>query len=137
MKERAIGGFSRGVLELARTCRRQPRREMTGDLYDRFTGLAQVRRTLAGAACLQHGARVFIASPGKNAWAVRQVLREMGAMLVTRERKADAIVIGTLSPGPMLDACEKRQNCGKPAVMPWTPLVHAPRERQMPRRMAG
>ena len=37
------------------------------------------------------------------------------------EARADVLVIGTLSPGPVLDALQRRQGAGKPVVAAWTP----------------
>jgi GT2 family glycosyltransferase len=113
-KERAGAGWRRGLIELARSWRAQPRRALPMPLYDRFTGLAAVRDRLCG---LVEGRRVAIVAPGKNVELIRNVVVEQGGVL-TREDRAEMRVVGTMSPGPMLDAW--RQYDGA-AQMPWLP----------------
>lgn len=126
VKEQAAHGFADGVAELLQTLQHQPAETLQQELYDRFTGLAHVRAELAQhAEWLGGGVRVAIVNEGKNAWAVRQVLDELGAQIVV-EREADALVIGTLSPGPMLDAWtqQRQRRCGddRPVLLPWQPV---------------
>lgn len=118
-KESAEEGFARGVAELRSTLRSTTRSEMPEALYDRFTGLAHARAHL-GAALMSAGAgRVAITAPGKNEWAVRQALAELGIEVVERRAGAEALVIGTLSPGPILDALEDSSGEGVPVIAPW------------------
>lgn len=106
IKERAELGFAHGLFDLARTYFRQPRREMPIDIWDRFTGKAAARETLSAA----HRERPFTSAAfialGKNDHIIAEVLRELGVKLTTDEAAAEALVIGTLSPGPMLDALD-------------------------------
>jgi hypothetical protein len=104
LKERAETGYAAGLLDLARTALRQPRREMPRPLWERFTGLAAARAALER----EHAARPFrtaaLIESGKNEHVVRAALAERGTRIVRDPDSADALVIGTLSPGPALDA---------------------------------
>jgi GT2 family glycosyltransferase len=120
-REGAMAGFERGRLELEATIDQQPRQLMKPELFDCFTGLVHVRGTLARAAALAGGAHAAVVDEGKHAWVVHHALYELGIGVVS-ERKADALVIGTLSLGPMLDAWERRRGGGgPPVIMPWMP----------------
>lgn len=122
VRELAGEGYARGVRELLATCAQQPPREMAGALFDRFTGLAQARRVLGACDELGLGVRVAVVDEGKNAHVVRAALGELGVELVGDERSADVLVIGTLSPGPMLDALEARRRRDQHVVCPWMPV---------------
>lgn len=121
-KERALAGFGSGLTELRRTIRDQRRTPMRSDLWDRFTGLSYARMAIGAA----HAAKPFdsaaIVDPGKNAWVVARVLSELGVRVAGDGEDAGALVIGTMSPGPMLDALARR---GK-WVGPHSPRVIAP-----------
>lgn len=98
----------------------QPRTPMPVETWDRFTGLAAARRSAQAAA--QHGVRrACLHAPGKNRWAVEQALHEAG-IETTPPEHAQAAAIGTLSPGPALDAIAalRRQSPGLPIISPWT-----------------
>ena len=60
-----------------------------------------------------------IVRPGKNEHVVRRALEELGVRIVDDEDLCDALVIGTLSPGPMLDAVERLAPIGTRVVAPW------------------
>lgn len=107
-KESASAGFSRGLAEAMRTLARQPRTPMPADLWDRFTGKAAARETIASQLDNERFSSASIITPGKHADVVRGVLREAGVCLVDDAREADALVIGTLSPGPIADAWQQR-----------------------------
>jgi hypothetical protein len=66
---------------------------------------------------------VAVVDAGKNAWAVREGLEDAGAELVDDERDADLLAIGTLSPGPLWDAWERRARAGSRVLPPWIPLT--------------
>ncbi len=134
LREGAIGGWMRGVMELMGTAGRQPRRQMTVEQFDRFTGLAAARSALRAAHAQKPLGRCAIVSPGKNEWVVRSALEEVvvgstdsrGAGRWHRRRghgenveTADTLVIGTMSPGPMLDALARHAASGKRVVMGW------------------
>ena len=61
-----------------------------------------------------------IVAAGKNEWAVRQALHELGIEVVERGAGEGALVIGTLSPGPLLDAIESTRGEAIPVVAPWS-----------------
>jgi glycosyltransferase involved in cell wall biosynthesis len=134
MNERASSGFSRGMAELLESIAAQPDRTMTEREFDRFSGLAAARAALGSDPRLTFGAvrggacRVAMVEPGKNAWAVEEALRELGCRVVKVVEGADAVVVGTLSPGPMLDAAERWRRREVEVVCPAEPfrsLEHA------------
>ncbi len=116
-KEDAMSGFAAGLRELARTLGHQEQTPMTRDLWRRFTGAAAAREGLAWSLSLRGVRTAAVVHPGKNVEVVRSVLAELGIIEVG-EQQAEALVIGTLSPGPMLDAMEKRAQDPR-VVMPW------------------
>ncbi|MFG0273886.1 MAG: glycosyltransferase family 2 protein [Phycisphaerales bacterium] len=120
-KERARRGYAIGLAELAWTLRRQRRTPMDRALYNRFTGLAHARRAFEDSPLLARGMTVSIVEPGKNAWCVAVALAELGIRVTEDPGEADALVVGTLSPGPMLDAWDKLVAAGEAhrAVPPW------------------
>lgn len=120
-KEGAMEGFRLGLIEWESVRDSQPRREMPAGLYDRFTGLAAarecLRESLDGFRC------VSIIERGKHAHLIEQVIRDLGLELVDEDR-AEALVIGTLSPGPMLDALDQRGEDGRRAIPAWNLMKH-------------
>lgn len=121
-KERALAGFGRGLVELRRTLRAQTRTPMSPDLWDRFTGLAYARAALRRAHTARPFASAAIVEEGKNAWAVARALADLGVRIVGDGEEAAVRVIGTLSPGPMLDALDRRRRW----LAPHMPAVLAP-----------
>jgi GT2 family glycosyltransferase len=124
-REGAEAGYLKGLGELFAAMDRQVRREMSPALFDRFTGLAHARAALARAPELVDTRQVALVEVDKNAWAVRRALVELDIEILTNESRADAIVVGTLSPGPILDALDRHRGADKPVVAPWTPLEKA------------
>lgn len=124
-KEGAVAGYAAGLAELALTLWRQPRTPMAPALFDRFTGLAGAREWLQTEPLLARVRRVAVVDPGKHDWAVRRALVEMGLEVVEEADGAEALVVGTLSPGPMSDAYERRVGLGQPALRPWAPIERA------------
>ena len=121
MKENAAEGYSCGMSELLQTLDRQPHREMSIEQFDRFTVLTSARSVcerLSREGSLGNSIRVAIVDEGKNCWAVRQALVECGARLVKEPDRPDVRFIGTLSPGPMLDAFQRRMSLGENVMMP-------------------
>jgi hypothetical protein len=114
------------MTELRRTQEDQPSQPMSDALFDRFTGLTHVRAELAGHPDLAGRVRAAVVDEGKHAGIVRQALREVGARLAADEAAADVLVIGTLSPGPMLDARESRRAEDRPVLLPWQPSTAFP-----------
>ncbi len=117
--ENALAGYKRGLQELNRTIASQPRDEMSVELWDRFTGLAAARTGLSEHQAALRAGSVAVVDRGKNDWAVEQALRESGAEFVTDINVAETLVVGTLSPGPMLDAQEKWAGGGRRVVTAW------------------
>lgn len=125
MKERALAGYTAGVAEAAATLPRQPRSPMPRPIFERFTGLAEARRSLEQAweSAPFHSAAII--DEGKNARLIRQALGEMGVRIVAPE-KALVLVIGTLSPGPLLDSWDRHAPSeGHRLISPWASLVGA------------
>ncbi|MCH7960786.1 MAG: glycosyltransferase [Planctomycetes bacterium] len=121
--ENALEGFERGLSELESTIDDQPRSPMTDEQFDRFIGLAQARQAI-DAAIKQHTLKTAaIVDEGKHAWVVRQAMRELGLDEVPLQEHPGALVVGTMSPGPMLDAAERRAATAAPGsppvVVPW------------------
>ncbi|MDY7109222.1 MAG: glycosyltransferase [Planctomycetota bacterium] len=117
-RENAIVGCERGLDDLNATAAAQRRRPMSAALWDRFIGLTSVRTDLPGAASLRDR-RVTIVDAGKHAWVVRRALTDLGAACVDDEGEAEMQIIGTLSPGPMMDAWAQRVREGRAVVAPW------------------
>lgn len=140
-KEGAVAGYGAGLAELRETIRAQARREMPPEVWDRFTGLAWARRTLLRAYARAPFSTAEVVDEGKNAWAVKRALWEMGVRLTGYGEDAEVRVIGTLSPGPMLDALGARTRASYPGgprlLVPWdgplTEVLGEPR----PSKVAG
>lgn len=116
-KENALDGFARGLRELARTIRSQPRTPMSSELWKRFTGQAAARQGLAWNLSLRGVRTAALIEEGKNAPEIRAAMRELGIAEVSPEH-AEALVIGTLSPGPMLDHGDEHSPDDL-VVIPW------------------
>lgn len=129
-KEHALAGFASGLLELRRSIRRQPRTPMPVELFDRFTGLAAARDALRAAYDERPFASAALLDHGKNAWAVREALEELGVRITGEGEDAEVHVIATLSPGPMLDAfarrCALRRCRGPRVLLPWLIAASVP-----------
>ncbi len=117
-KESAESGYLQGISELFAFLKDQPRNAMSQELFDRFTGLSHVR---AAMEALKPSNKIALVNKGKNCWVVEKVLHEMGIQVVDNEHDADLLIIGTLSPGPMLDAWQSCADTTKPAQIPWHP----------------
>lgn len=103
-KEKALAGYLQGLGETAWSLLRQRRSPMPSVLWDRFTGLAAARDALRSAHDAAPLGRVAIVHEGKNAWAVDRALTELHCERAASPAAADTLIIGTMSPGPMLDA---------------------------------
>lgn len=128
LRERAEIGYAMGILDLSLTMgSAQPRREMNQELWDRFTGKAACRASLQAAWEHKRFTSATLIERGKNEHVVREVLREMGVRVVDADQDAEAVVIATMSPGPMLDAWELlggREH--EWLVSPWMELTGRP-----------
>ncbi len=133
-REGAMKGYRRGLAELRATAAAQPRRPLDAAAWDRFTGFAHARAALLREDSLR-GTRVALVDNGKNAAVVRRVLETCLDCTVVDEPDAEHRVIGTLSPGPMMDAWERRAAAGETVVRPWEPAhVGSTRNEQRLRR---
>jgi len=124
-KERAEIGYALGVADLARTYFRQAHQELSAAQWDRFTGKAACRRSLLRSWTANRFDTALIVAPGKNEHIVRECLMEMGVRIVSNEADAQAVIIGTLSPGPMLDALEALRAETR-VIAPWEEIVEEP-----------
>jgi hypothetical protein len=106
---------------MRRTIRRQPRSPLAGPLWERFTGVAHARRAMLEAYAELPFQSAALIDEGKNCWAVARALGELGVRLCTDGDDAEVLVIGTLSPGPLLDAWEHRGAVmhGQRVIAPW------------------
>lgn len=120
-KEGALAGYARGLDELRRTIADQHRAPLPQRIFDRFTGLTAARHAIQAALAEAPFAAAAIVAPGKNEWCVRQALHEAGVD-VTDESRADAIVIGTMSPGPAIDAAARLSHLHTRIVVPTSGL---------------
>lgn len=124
-REQSLPGYAAGAAELLLTLHRQRRTPLKSELFDRFTGLAEARRSIGAV----YGKRPFrsacIVDPGKNARFVRRALVQHGVRIVEDRGSAEALVIGTLSPGPLLDSWERWGLRGNrpPLVSAWGSLT--------------
>ncbi len=163
-EEQAAEGYAAGLLELKHTIRRQDRRPMPRELFERFMGLSYAREALAAAMAEHPFETAQVVDEGKNGWVVRRALAELGVRVLnespahlsqsrrgdltcspahsrtpsplhplTPSSSPDVLVIGTMSPGPMLDAYERRTALpvqrGPRVIAPWraVTLRSAPR----------
>jgi hypothetical protein len=136
MTENAIVGYAEGLSALRHTLRAQVRQPLSRPLFDRFTGLAAARTALQSAFAASPFRSATIVDAGKNSWAVAKALQDMGIRITTENDHAEAAVIGTLSPGPMLDSLRKRaafhRGRGCRLIAPWLEAQrHEPANRQL------
>ncbi|HYE02609.1 MAG TPA: glycosyltransferase [Phycisphaerales bacterium] len=128
-REGAMRGYGAGLAELVRTLGGQCRRPMPRALFDRFTGLAAARESLQGEYRRGIYRSAAIVGAGKNAHVIREALRELGVRLTSPDR-AEVRVLGTMSPGPLLDAWAELAVAGEGAgrlLSPWSDLTGAAR----------
>ncbi len=121
--EEALRGYARGLNELRRTIRGQPRTPMPQELFDRFTGLAAARESLQSSFAQSPFRTAHLCDVGKNASLVAKALAELGVRVTSDDEEAEVQVIATMSPGPMLDALAKRRAMRRPhsprTIAPW------------------
>ncbi len=115
--EGARDGYRAGLDELRHSLLKQHRKPHDRVSFDRFTGLWHARAAIQRAHDAEPLQSVCVVARGKNAWVVDRALEEIGVR-VTSAAEADALVIGTMSPGPMLDAAKKFDGQGR-VIVPW------------------
>ncbi|MEQ8318225.1 MAG: glycosyltransferase [Phycisphaerales bacterium] len=125
-KENAVEGFRQGLAELRTIRHTLERRPMSEHHFERFVGLYHAREAVDQALATDRFETARLVHEGKHAWAVRRAITEAGVEIVDETRDAERLVIGTLSPGPMLDALAEMHGRGLGArtLAPW---VEAPR----------
>lgn len=113
-REDATRGFERGMAELERTIDTQPERALSDTQWDRFEGRAAVRETIRRCSPeLGNAVRLLGPAHAKGRDIIADELREHGCMICDRPDATP--VVGTLSPGPMLDLRESHPD----AIMAW------------------
>lgn len=118
--EKALPGYARGITELRASLRHQARTPMSDALFARFTGLAAAREALRAEWSARRFTTACIVHEGKNCGVVRTALRELGVRVVPDASDADTLVIGTMSPGPMLDAADRLARVDRRVIAPWS-----------------
>lgn len=112
-KENAIAGFSRGLIELRNTIQSQIRRPMTTRQFERFIGLSAAREAISAALARSPFRSATLVNQGKNASVIRAAMFDLG---ITESPDGEARIIGTMSPGPMLDALQAHPDW----IAPWS-----------------
>jgi hypothetical protein len=94
---------------------------MTREIYDRFTGLAHAREAIRAAIWERPFRTAALIARGKNDWAIERALFECGVSAACDPSDAEVLVIGTMSPGPMIDATIRahRDYPGRRVITPW------------------
>lgn len=114
VRENALGGFDRGLDDLDRTVDAQPVLTLSRDHWDRFEGRAAVRATVH--RCLQEfdgAARLIGPEHAKGREIIASELRSLGCTI--RDGEDAMPIVGTLSPGPMLDIRDTHPG----SITPW------------------
>ncbi|MDZ4830082.1 MAG: glycosyltransferase [Phycisphaerae bacterium] len=117
-KERALAGYEAGLAELDATIAAQPRTPMSLGQWERFTGCTAARFALEAARDRIESRRVSVVASGKGAAIVESLVVQLGGTLVDGA-DAESLVIGTLSPGPLLDAMDAWTTDARPVIAPW------------------
>lgn len=138
-REHALAGYERGVAELEAGLAAQPRMPMPACAWDRFTGLAHAGEAIEAAWAERPFASAALVERGKNAWAVEEALvafAERRGVRLVRSDAAETLIVGTLSPGPMLDAGERLAERGRRVILPWLAARDAARATPRARAVA-
>lgn len=116
LKVGAIRGFEKGLLELSQTIEEQTRSPLCANRWDRFVGVEALRGGLGACLLERSPEHISIVGPaqGKGLEYIRSEIESLG-IKIDASAGQGVEVIGTLSPGPMLDA----QRAFPRAVSPW------------------
>jgi hypothetical protein len=113
LRECAITGYDRALDELGRTISAQTREPLCPEHWDRFTGRSAVRQTIRESVGSGDSIRLVGSALSKGRVIIEEELLKHGCLL---SQEADArLMIGSLSPGPMLDLQGRHPD----AVAPW------------------
>ena len=113
-KEQVVEAYERAIKELESTIENQPNRPMSIEHWRRFIGAWAVERSFESAFENPTESQIYdLVSLGKGADVIEETLIRMG---MKRQIGAPLKIIGTLSPGPMLDAKEQTPD----AKMAWS-----------------
>lgn len=116
--EQAQAGFDRGLAELEATIDGQSRLALSDELWDRFVGIEAMREGLFSRLTFDRDQVVRLVGPprGKGLGLIKKEIKSMGYRVCEDDSDACCVeVIGTLSPGPMLDAKLTHPD----ALFPW------------------
>ncbi|MBL4699551.1 MAG: glycosyltransferase [Phycisphaerales bacterium] len=116
IKEQAIAGYEQGCAELERTIGSQPIARLNDQQWDRFTGKSAAKQALKMQLAIHSSQSVSIVGPprGKGLEQIKSIIQSMG-ITIDQHAPNSLQVIGTLSPGPMLDAKQAYLQ----AICPW------------------
>lgn len=113
-KERVVEAYDLALKEIESTIDDQPSRPMSIEHWRRFMGARAVERSFEYTTESPKQSMIYdLVSPGKGADVIEETLTHMG---MKRQLGAPLKIIGTLSPGPMLDAKEQYPD----AKMAWS-----------------
>jgi hypothetical protein len=104
----------------------EARRALSWEVWDRLTGADAVRRGALARLRALGARRVALVHEGCGVRTIARVLREGGMELVEAQARADALVIGTLSPGAMIEHAARLCSVARreaPVLMAWEPEV--------------
>ncbi len=118
-KEGVLAGYRAGLDEFLATVDDQQRTPMDDGLWRRFSGEAAARAAFAQHRGMLAGRRTALVHSGKAAPLLERLICEWGG-LRTSEHDAETLVIGTLSPGPILDAQRALAGEARPVLAPWS-----------------
>ena len=116
--EQAMTGFDRGLCELEETVGGQDRIALSDESWDRFVGIGAMRGGASSGLSFARDQVVRLVGPprGKGLDLIKKELVLMGCRIDDEESHSCCVeVIGTLSPGPMLDAKIAHPD----AFLPW------------------
>ncbi|MEM9166278.1 MAG: glycosyltransferase [Planctomycetota bacterium] len=114
VRERVEDAFDQANRTLAASIDRQERTPLDDPFWDRFTGHAAALEALAPFG----GLSAAIIEPGKHVEEIERAIHAADLNAVSEPVRADLLIIGTLSPGPMLDAMARLGGDAR-IVAPW------------------
>lgn len=113
INEDAMDGYTKGIEELERTLKSLQRIPMQREQWDRFTGRSAARKSLDRIEAGATRAEIIGPERAKGREIIESELVRAGYQIV--RDGGDVSIIGTLSPGPMLDLQDQFPD----AIAPW------------------